>query len=63
MTSQLRDLDLETLQKLCLEQLEGMSKKRILHILAGKKNFRIEANAKALCYKTSANNRAHQQYL
>ena len=35
MTSQLRDLDMDTLKTLCFEQLEGMSRKRILHIIAG----------------------------
>lgn len=42
LTSGLRDLDTKELKALCLTQLEGMSKKRIKYILAGKngKNFK-----------------------
>ncbi len=35
MTSALRDLDLNDLKELCLEELEGMSRKRIRCILRG----------------------------
>ena len=35
LTSSLRELELEELKTLCLDQLEGMSKKRIKCILAG----------------------------
>jgi hypothetical protein len=31
----LKDLHQEELKRLCLEELEGMSKKRIVHVLAG----------------------------
>ena len=43
LTSALRDLDVAELKSLCLEQLEGMSRKRIKCILKGekmKKNFK-----------------------
>lgn len=36
LTSQLRGIELSILKKMCLEQLEGMSKKRIIAILNGK---------------------------
>ena len=36
LTSVLRDVDMTELKRLCLTELEGMSKKRIRHILAGK---------------------------
>ena len=36
LTSSLRDLELSELKLLCLDQLEGLSKKRIKYILAGK---------------------------
>ena len=35
LTSTLRDIPLEELKTLCLEQLEGMSKKRIRYLIAG----------------------------
>ena len=35
LTSVLKDIDLDELKELCLEQLEGMSKKRIRSILSG----------------------------
>ncbi len=37
MTSALRDLDLDDLKELCLEELEGMSRKRIRCILRGER--------------------------
>lgn len=39
LTSGLRDLDVKELKSLCLTQLEGMSKKRIKYILAGKIHY------------------------
>ena len=36
LTSSLRDIPLEELKTLCLEQVEGMSKKRIRYLIAGK---------------------------
>jgi hypothetical protein len=36
LTSSLKNLDEEELFKPCLEQLKGMSKKRIHYVLAGK---------------------------
>ena len=35
LTSELKDIDSDELKQLCLEQLEGMSKKRIKSVLAG----------------------------
>ena len=35
LTSVLKDIDVDELKELCLEQLEGMSKKRIRSVLSG----------------------------
>jgi hypothetical protein len=37
LTSTLRDIPVDQLKALCMEQLDGMSKKRIRYILAGNK--------------------------
>lgn len=36
LTSVLKDMDVEEVKRLCLQQLEGMSRKRIKYVLAGK---------------------------
>ena len=41
LTSTLRDIPLEELKALCLEQLEGMSKKRIRYLIAGRNESHV----------------------
>ena len=46
LTSGLRDLDVKELKALCLTQLEGMSKKRIKYILAGRYYLHLHSATK-----------------